>query len=192
MTRMVEEERLLIGTFKALGYSRARIASKYLVYAFIASAAGQRGGHRRALAGAAGGHHEGVRHHLLRAVPSCAAADGLGPCGARRRPRRGRDARGHGCRRWRVLARATGPAHAAARSEVRQAHPARTRTAGVAAAVVLVEGDVPQLFRYKKRLVMTVIGIAGCTALLLTGWGCPTPSTTSSTTSSAPSRSTTP
>ncbi len=27
MTRMVEEERMLIGTFKALGYSRARITS---------------------------------------------------------------------------------------------------------------------------------------------------------------------
>lgn len=27
------------------------------------------------------------------------------------------------------------------------------------------------LFRYKKRFVMTVIGIAGCTALLLTGLG---------------------
>ena len=27
------------------------------------------------------------------------------------------------------------------------------------------------LFRYKKRFFMTVIGIAGCTALLLTGFG---------------------
>ncbi|MFR5829249.1 MAG: ABC transporter permease, partial [Adlercreutzia equolifaciens] len=27
------------------------------------------------------------------------------------------------------------------------------------------------IFRYKRRLVMTVIGIAGCTALLLTGLG---------------------
>lgn len=27
------------------------------------------------------------------------------------------------------------------------------------------------LFRYKKRLFMTVIGIAGCTGLLLTGFG---------------------
>ena len=27
------------------------------------------------------------------------------------------------------------------------------------------------MFRYKKRLIMTVVGIAGCTALLLTGLG---------------------
>ena len=40
MTRMVEEERALIGTFKALGYRRTRIAGKYLVYAAVASGAG--------------------------------------------------------------------------------------------------------------------------------------------------------
>lgn len=40
MTRMVDEERVLIGTFKALGLSRARIASKYLFYAAAASVAG--------------------------------------------------------------------------------------------------------------------------------------------------------
>ncbi len=40
MTRMVDEERVLIGTFKALGYSNGRIASKYLVYAMVASGAG--------------------------------------------------------------------------------------------------------------------------------------------------------
>src|SRR5699024_9219265 len=27
------------------------------------------------------------------------------------------------------------------------------------------------LFRYKQRMLMTVIGVAGCTALLLTGFG---------------------
>ena len=40
MTRMVEDERVLIGTFKALGYGRARISLKYLAYAGIASGAG--------------------------------------------------------------------------------------------------------------------------------------------------------
>ncbi len=40
MTRMVEEERMLIGTFKALGYSRARITSKYLIYAALAAGLG--------------------------------------------------------------------------------------------------------------------------------------------------------
>lgn len=40
MTRMVEEQRTQIGTLKALGYSKASIVSKYIMYAFIASAAG--------------------------------------------------------------------------------------------------------------------------------------------------------
>ncbi len=40
MTRMVEEERGLIGLYKALGYSRARILSKYTVYASIACLVG--------------------------------------------------------------------------------------------------------------------------------------------------------
>lgn len=40
MTRMVEEERVLIGTHKALGYGRARIMSKYLAYAALASVLG--------------------------------------------------------------------------------------------------------------------------------------------------------
>lgn len=40
MTRMVEEERMLIGTYKALGYGNARICSKYLIYALLASGIG--------------------------------------------------------------------------------------------------------------------------------------------------------
>ena len=36
MTRMVEEERTQIGTMKALGYSKASIASKYILYALSA------------------------------------------------------------------------------------------------------------------------------------------------------------
>ena len=36
MTRMVEEERGLIGVYKALGYGRARILSKYVLYALAA------------------------------------------------------------------------------------------------------------------------------------------------------------
>lgn len=40
MTRMVDEERMLIGTYKALGYGNARICSKYLIYALLASGTG--------------------------------------------------------------------------------------------------------------------------------------------------------
>lgn len=40
MTRMVDEQRVYIGSFKALGYGRFTIASKYLIYAILASLSG--------------------------------------------------------------------------------------------------------------------------------------------------------
>lgn len=40
MTRMVSEQRVNIGTYKALGYNSRQIASKYLIYAALASAGG--------------------------------------------------------------------------------------------------------------------------------------------------------
>lgn len=40
MTRMVDEQRNEMGTLKALGYSKLQIASKYIIYAFIASILG--------------------------------------------------------------------------------------------------------------------------------------------------------
>lgn len=40
MTRMVEEQRTQIGTLKALGYTKIQIASKYIVYAILATAIG--------------------------------------------------------------------------------------------------------------------------------------------------------
>ena len=40
MTRMVEEERVQIGTLKALGYRKSSIAAKYVMYAFLATMLG--------------------------------------------------------------------------------------------------------------------------------------------------------
>lgn len=40
MTRMVEEQRVQIGTLKALGYNKLQIASKYIVYATLATVIG--------------------------------------------------------------------------------------------------------------------------------------------------------
>ena len=40
MTRMVQENRIEIGTFKALGYSRLAIVAHYLIYSFTASVVG--------------------------------------------------------------------------------------------------------------------------------------------------------
>ena len=40
MTRMVDDERVQIGTYKALGYGKARIAGRYLLYALVAAGVG--------------------------------------------------------------------------------------------------------------------------------------------------------
>ncbi|MBR3948364.1 MAG: FtsX-like permease family protein [Clostridia bacterium] len=40
MTRMIEEERIMLGTFTALGFTRVEIMAKYLIYAFLAAAIG--------------------------------------------------------------------------------------------------------------------------------------------------------
>jgi len=37
MSRMVEEERVQIGTLKALGYNKMQIMSKYIIYSAVAS-----------------------------------------------------------------------------------------------------------------------------------------------------------
>ena len=40
MTRMIEEERVQIGTLKALGYNKLQISMKYIIYAFLATILG--------------------------------------------------------------------------------------------------------------------------------------------------------
>ena len=169
MTRMVEEERVLIGTFKALGYSRARIASKYLLYAAVASVTGS-------VLGIA------VLSQVLPAVISEAYAIiyfvprgplpiDLGLAGL---------AAGLGV--GVTLVATWAAAFATLRERPATLMLPRAPKAGKR---ILLERIAPlwrrlsfswkvtfrNLFRYKKRFVMTVIGIAGCTALLLTGLG---------------------
>ena len=169
MTRMVEEERVPIGTFKALGYSRARIASKYLLYAAVASVTGS-------VLGIA------VLSQVLPAVISEAYAIiyfvprgplpiDLGLAGL---------AAGLGV--GVTLVATWAAAFATLRERPATLMLPRAPKAGKR---ILLERIAPlwrrlsfswkvtfrNLFRYKKRFVMTVIGIAGCTALLLTGLG---------------------
>ncbi len=64
MTRMVEEERQQIGKLKALGYSSAKIAGKYLFYAAFASVTGSvfrpSGGYESL----PHHHHQCLQHHV--------------------------------------------------------------------------------------------------------------------------------
>ncbi len=169
MTRMVEEERVLIGTYKALGYSAERITSKYVVYAVVASGVG-------AVVGIASLSQFlpwfiVSAYSIMYAVPCCptpidpalavlSAGLGVG-----------------------ITVLATGFAMAATLRE----RPAALMLprAPKAGKRILLERIRPlwrrmsfswkvtarNLFRYKRRFFMAVVGIAGCTALLLTGLG---------------------
>ncbi|MFR0868689.1 MAG: FtsX-like permease family protein [Adlercreutzia sp.] len=167
MTRMVEEERMLIGTFKALGYSRARITSKYLIYAALAAGLGSVLGIAvlsQVLPWVIMEAYS-IVYYVPRAAmpidwPIALAAAGLGIG---------------------ITLLATWAAAAATLRETPAA--LMQPPAPKAGKRILLERVGPlwrrlsfswkvtfrNIFRYKRRLVMTVIGIAGCTALLLTG-----------------------
>lgn len=171
MTRMVEEERGLIGIYKSLGYSNAQIMSKYLGYAFVASGVG-------ACIGIA------VltqvlptiiikAYSVIYSIPVstfplpvswdvCALAFGLGV---------GITLLATFITTWRSLAET--PASlmlprapkAGKRILFERIHPLWH--------VLSFSWKISlrNLFLYKKRLFMTIMGIGGCTALLLVGFG---------------------
>lgn len=171
MTRMVEEERTLIGTFKALGYSKARITGRYMVYAGVASTVGAIIG--LALLSQILPFTISKAYAIIYNIPSYPLplpfdwklgllAGGLGVG---------------------ITLLATLAAAVATLWETPAA--LMLPRAPKAGKRILLERIGPlwqrvsfswkvtfrNLFRYKKRLTMTIIGIAGCTALLLTGWG---------------------
>lgn len=171
MTRMVEDERILIGTYKALGYSTIQIATKYLIYALLAAGVGSVLG-------------VGVlcqvlpliimkAYSVIYAIPLLppplpikadvavfSAGLGIG-----------------------ITLIATICSVLSSLRE--QPAPLMLPRAPKAGKRILLERIRPlwrrisfswkvtlrNLFLYKKRLFMTVIGIAGCTALLLVGFG---------------------
>lgn len=169
MTRMVDEDRVLIGTYKALGYSKAKISSKYLLYAAVASGIGSAIGIvvlSIFLPWFIMGAYAIIYPLPCRPVPIDAgialASAGLG---------------------MGITVAATWAAVSATlREKPSELMLPRAPKAGKR---ILLERVKPvwsrmsfswkvtarNLFRYKRRLCMTIIGIAGCTALLLTGLG---------------------
>lgn len=169
MTRMVEEQRTQIGSLKALGFSRMSISKKYLGYAFFASLSG-------GLIGLAVGctlipmvvtnafrimyHIPGMefKHQPVLYVVAVAAA----------------------------VVCTTGAALWACQSTLSDtpANLMRPKAPKAGKRVFLEhirplwrhlsftwKVTVRNLFRYQKRFWMTVIGIGGCTALIVTGFG---------------------
>ena len=169
MTRMVDENRLQMGTLKALGYSNGQIAAKYLFYALSASILGSVAGMALGftvfpiIIWNAFGMIFDVPTFQLTFYPGMAAA-GLGISAA-------------------VIGLTT---WLACRSSLHEKTASLLLPrAPVAGKRILLEYITPlwkrmsfsqkttarNLFRYKKRFFMTVLGVAGCTALLLIGFG---------------------
>ncbi len=171
MTRMVEDERILIGTYKALGYGTWAIAAKYLAYAGVAGTVGATVGIlilSQVLPYIVMSSYDiiyvvPIHPFLLPVSPSIALMSGGMGVG--------------------VTLLATWGAVLSSLREV----PATLMLprAPKAGKRILLERVTPvwkhlsftwkvtcrNLFRYKRRFLMTVIGISGCTALLLVGFG---------------------
>lgn len=170
MTRMVEEQRIQIGTMKALGYGKFAIASKYLGYALAATLGGS-------IFGVLIGEKilpyiiifaYGMMYHQMDGIytpyniPFAVMATGAALV-------------------------CTMAATALACYKELAAHPAvlmRPPSPKKGKRVFLErvpfiwkhlsfiwKSTIRNLFRYKKRFFMTVFGIGGCMALLLVGYG---------------------
>ena len=169
MTRMVEEERSQIGTLKALGYGAWTIAAKYLVYALLAS-----------LIGSLTGLAVGFRLFPILIMNAYGMMYGI--------PDRLTPFHLNYAALSILLAVATtvSVTLAATLQELRVTPAILMQPkAPKPGKRIFLERIKPfwkklsfsrkvtarNLFRYKKRLLMTVIGIAGCTALLVSGFG---------------------
>ena len=169
MTRMVDEERQLIGTYKALGYTRAKITWKYAAYVLLAACIGSAVGIAvltRVLPGVIMNAYQ-----IMYSVPTASF-----PINVRIA------ALSAGVVIGITLVATWASATATLREKPASLMLPRAPKAGKR---TLIEHVTPlwsrlsftwkvtcrNIFRYKKRLIMTVIGIAGCTALLLTGLG---------------------
>ena len=170
MTRMVDENRLQMGTLKALGYSNVSIAGKYLLYGIAASVLGS-------IVGIAVGFvvfptiFWYAYRTMMFSIPTFTLHfyPGL--------------ALGSMALSAAVIGLATLQACRASLKEKSAA--LLLPRAPVAGKRILLEYLTPlwkrmsfsqkttarNLFRYKKRFFMTVLGVAGCTALLLIGFG---------------------
>lgn len=169
MTRMVEEQRITTGGLKAMGYSKADIAMKFLGYGLIASVGGS-------ILGLAVGctlipYIIMTCWQIMYSIPDIkfAFCPGIYILSA-------------GAAVFVILAAALAAVLAALRETPASLMRPRTPKAGKRIFLERIKPlwkrlsftykvTVRNLFRYKKRFWMTLIGIGGCTGLIITGFG---------------------
>ena len=169
MTRMVDEQRLQIGTLKALGYTNLDISKKFLVYASLASILGT-------IIGLLIGYQvfPGVifnAYGSLYNLPDIRITYYIS----------------YGLISFMIAIFCTVVSAYAATRVALQSNAAtlmRPKAPKIGKRILLERipfiwnrmGFIQKvtarnLFRYKQRMLMTVLGVAGCTALILTGFG---------------------
>lgn len=169
MTRMVDEQRINIGTLKALGYGKKDIAFKYIFYAFTATIIGS-------IIGISVGYTLFPliifnAYGLMYALPPVALIFNFKLAALVTLA---------------AVALTTVTSYLASSNELKE-NPAslmRPKAPRLGKMILLekfpiiwdrfnfsYKVTVRNLFRYKRRFFMTVFGIAGCTALILAGFG---------------------
>ena len=169
MTRMVEEQRVQIGTLKSLGYGKGAAVAKYLIYAVSASLIGS-------VLGLVLGFNVLPRvifeaYRIMYVMPDIVIV-----------------------MRWDYVLLCIGvsvavtgiAAYSACSVELREqpAQLLRPKPPKIGKRILLErvgfvwkrlsflhKVSARNIFRYKKRIYMTVIGVAGCTALMMAGFG---------------------
>lgn len=169
MTRMVEDQRVQIGTLKSLGYSKGATVAKYITYALLAS-----------ITGAALGLLFGFKvfpvlifnaYRIMYIMPELSTPfrwDYAVLCFAAAMACTGFAAFGACFKELKetpsILMRPK-PPKSGKRVLLERVSFIWNRLS------FLQKVTVRNLFRYKKRIYMTLIGIAGCTALMMAGFG---------------------
>lgn len=169
MTRMVDEQRINIGTLKGLGYKTTQISKKYILYASIACLTGS-------LLGIVIGFSlfptviffaYGMMYSVNKIIYVFSIPIALGITGV-------------------ALIVITLSAYLACHKELKETPAILMRPRAPKSGKRILLEKIPfvwnkfsfiskvtvrNIFRYKKRFLMTVLGIAGCTALLVAGFG---------------------
>lgn len=170
MTRMVEEERTEIGTLKALGYTDFQVARKFILYCLLASALGS-------VFGAVVGEYVlpfcivNAYYILYNNIPYLELKMDIGltilasviACA---------------CTLLATLMACTRATREKAAELMRPVAPEPGKRVFIEKIGFIwkrlnftMKASVRNLLRYKKRFLMTVIGIGGCMALMLVGFG---------------------
>lgn len=170
MTRMVEENRINIGTYKALGYKNFDIAKKYLFYgetsALIGGIIGSIFGviFLSRLIGNAYSTDTIFMDHLLKKVypfrTLAAILAGLSSTGITAALTVRKSQKNNAATLLRGI-----PPKKGTRILLERIKPIWNRM------TFLQKVTARNIFRYKKRMIMTILGIMGCSALLVLGFG---------------------